>query len=109
MIAPATARNVAIHRRVSAIGTFDILRATYRTQRFPPHLHAEFAIGVVEEGGTRVSCRGAMHEARAGEILILNPGEVHTGEPVNEDGWSYRMLYPEPSLVARMAESLGDA
>jgi hypothetical protein len=28
----------------------ELLRATYRTHRFPPHAHDEFAFGVIERG-----------------------------------------------------------
>jgi AraC-like DNA-binding protein len=31
---------------------------------------------------------------------MFNPGEVHDGGPATEEGWSYRMVYVDPALVA---------
>jgi AraC-like DNA-binding protein len=31
---------------------------------------------------------------------MFNPGEVHDGGPAAEEGWSYRMVYVDPALVA---------
>jgi AraC-like DNA-binding protein len=91
--------DIVVHRRVSVLGSFDIMRATYRNHSFPLHAHAEFALGVVESGANRLRYRGASHNVGAGQIVIVHPGEMHTGEAISEDGWSYRMLYPPPSVV----------
>lgn len=34
-----------------------------------------------------------------GRIVVIHPGEVHTGQAGVPEGWSYRMLYPPVELV----------
>jgi AraC-like DNA-binding protein len=85
------------------IGNLELLRATYITHAFSRHVHEGFAIGVIERGAETFYYRGATHVAPAGTIVVINPGEVHTGEAVDETGWTYRMLYPEVALLRQAA------
>ena len=74
---------------------------------FPRHTHDQFGIGVLEAGAqTSLSGRGEV-EAEAGDVISVNPGEVHDGRPVGSAGRSWRMLYLDPPLVAAMARELG--
>jgi len=46
------------------------------------------------------SYQGEKHIAPAGSIVVINPGEVHTGSAANlHVGWTYRMLYPDVKLL----------
>ena len=85
------------------IGDLDLLRATYITHTFSRHTHQGYAIGVIERGAETFYYRGQIHIAPAGTVVVINPDEVHTGQAVDESGWTYRMLYPEISLVQQAA------
>jgi AraC-like DNA-binding protein len=87
-------------------GGLELLRARYITHSFTRHTHDTFAIGVVEVGGDRFAYRGADHVAPAGSIVLINPGEPHTGQAATAEGWAYRMLYPAPDLLAAAAAEL---
>jgi hypothetical protein len=51
------------------------------------------------EGAQRSwSCIGQV-EAGAGDVIMVNPGEMHDGSPLEDGPRSWRMLYFEPSLV----------
>jgi len=89
--------------RVRVFETFELLRARYTRQRFAPHAHHEFVFGIVETGAARTLFRGAEDVHAPGSVITFGPGEVHTGAPACEDGWSYRMLYPSESLVRFIA------
>ncbi|WP_207419867.1 helix-turn-helix transcriptional regulator [Roseomonas haemaphysalidis] len=68
---------------------------------FPRHAHDGFGIGVLTEGAHR-SWSGIGHvEAVAGDVITVNPGEMHDGDPVRGAARSWRMLYLDPSLVAQ--------
>jgi AraC-like DNA-binding protein len=87
----------------------ELLRATYVTHRFAPHSHDELAIGVVEAGalGTRI---GSDHVVvPAGSIIAVNPGVIHTGEPVDRAGYRYRMMYLGREVLEHLTESFIDA
>lgn len=85
------------------VSNLELLRATYITHAFSRHVHEGFAIGVIEKGAETFYYRGETHVAPAGSIVVINPGEVHTGQAVDETGWTYRMLYPEAGLLQQAA------
>jgi len=75
---------------------------------FPRHTHEQFGIGVILRGAqTSASGRG-MVEAEAGDVITVNPGEVHDGAPIGDGGRAWRMLYFEPALIADAAEDVGE-
>lgn len=47
-----------------------------------------------------------MVEACAGEIITVNPGEVHDGSPIGDGGRAWRMLYLDPAIVAELTADL---
>ncbi|GAB4460354.1 MAG: AraC family transcriptional regulator [Anaerolineae bacterium] len=84
----------------------ELLRATYITQTFAPHAHEGFAIGVVSRGVATTSYRRQQYEIPAGAVIVINPGEIHTGAPGSEQGWSYRMFYPTAAAMQHLASDL---
>ncbi len=85
---------------------FEALVATYVTHSFTRHIHEGFAIGVIERGGETFYYRGEIHLAPAGSVVVINPGEVHTGQAITPQGWTYRMIYPSADLLARAASEV---
>jgi len=76
---------------------------------FPRHSHDGFGIGVMTTGAQRSWSGIGPVESTAGDVITVNPGEMHDGTPINgARGW--RMLYLAPVLVAQeVAEVIGDA
>jgi AraC-like DNA-binding protein/quercetin dioxygenase-like cupin family protein len=73
------------HAEVMSVGSpggtaIELMRATYRKQVFPPHTHDFFTIGVILRGAASLWCRHENHVARPGDVVIIPPGEVHTGD-----------------------------
>lgn len=92
--------------RAPTIGDVELLHATYITHSFVPHSHEGYAIGVIEAGAETFAYRGATHVAGAGQVVVINPGEIHTGQAYTATGWSYRMLYPDATLLQQAAAQL---
>ncbi len=83
---------------------FDLLHATYIKHSFAPHTHEHYVIGSIE-GGVETFCyRGSKHYAPRDHIILVNPGEVHTGSAAHERGWTYRTLYPSTKLLREVLE-----
>ena len=73
---------------------------------FPRHTHGQFGIGIVDRGAQRsFSGRGTV-EAGAGDVITVNPFEVHDGTPIGDAGRAWRMLYLDPGVVAELAADL---
>jgi AraC-like DNA-binding protein len=92
-------------RRPAGHGGVELYRAHIVRHQFAPHVHDGYGLGVIEAGQERFDYRGREHFAPAGAIVLMQPGELHTGGPASPQGWRYRMLYLEESVLA---EHLGD-
>ncbi|WP_176057685.1 AraC family transcriptional regulator [Paraburkholderia sp. BCC1876] len=73
---------------------------------FPRHSHDRFGVGVIVSGGHRSASGRGVVEARANDAIMVNPGEVHDGSPLDERGRAWRMLYFEPSMLIGVAHEL---
>jgi AraC-like DNA-binding protein len=74
---------------------------------FPKHTHDQFGIGVIEAGAQASLSGRGMVEAEAGDVISVNPNEVHDGMPVGESrAWS--MLYFDPWLIADLLHDIGE-
>jgi len=84
------------------------LTASFRRHRYAPHSHDTYVVGVVLVGCDVYTLRGARRYAGAGRLCLIDPGDVHDGAPL-DGGYSYRMSYPAPALLAEVAAELGMA
>lgn len=84
------------------MGNVELLHAAYQKQVFSPHFHEGHVIGVIEKGFLGFDYRGQKHVAGPGDINMADPGEVHNGFAVSEDGWQYRMFYFGPDQLSQM-------
>ncbi|WP_457326024.1 AraC family ligand binding domain-containing protein, partial [Roseateles sp. P5_E11] len=72
---------------------------------FGRHTHDEFGIGLIERGAQKSASGRGVVEARAGDLITVNPGEVHDGTPFDASGRCWRMLYVDP---ARLLDAAAD-
>ncbi|GAB3245496.1 AraC family transcriptional regulator [Chitinimonas naiadis] len=69
-------------------------------------MHEGYCIALIEQGAERFRYRGVEHHAPVGTLAVVNPDEVHTGSRAADEGWSYRVFYPDPGLVKSICESM---
>ena len=104
---PARARRARVteHARWTRItlgpGTrpLDLLTARFGRLRYAAHTHEESAVGVATHGLETIRYRGSTLLSGPGDIVVLEAGEPHTGEPATEEGFAYRVCYPRPELL----------
>lgn len=100
-------REFARFHRPAEFPGLELLAARYYAQEFAPHIHEGYVIALVEAGVERFHCRGGEHYVPAGHIAFVNPGEVHTGKRGADEGWRYRVFYPDLASIRRICESMG--
>ncbi|WP_310618922.1 AraC family transcriptional regulator [Flexibacterium corallicola] len=83
---------------------FQRIEAFFSGAAYAPHRHDTYSIGYTIKGVQSFDYRGGRSDSTAGKIIVLHPDEVHDGEAGAEEGFHYRMLYIEPSMVR---EALG--
>lgn len=88
--------------RRSAVPGVEAVEAATR-HAFPRHTHQHYGIGLIHQGAQRSASGRGMVEAGAGDIITVNPNEVHDGLPIGDAGRSWRILYFEPPLIERTA------
>ncbi|RUM21452.1 AraC family transcriptional regulator [Rhizobium vallis] len=69
---------------------------------FARHTHEQFGIGLIFAGAQKSLSGRGMVEAEAGDIITVNPNEVHDGMPIGE-GRSWRILYFDPAIVTSLS------
>jgi AraC-like DNA-binding protein len=56
-------------------------------------MHDTYAIGITRRGVQRFWCHGETHDSTPGDVIAINPGEVHDGRSGSDGGYAYRMFY----------------
>ncbi|MFG2029562.1 AraC family transcriptional regulator [Streptomyces sp. NPDC048825] len=105
----ATSREQAVWTRATLGRTdrpLDLLTARFDRHRYAPHAHEEFTVGVCVGGEEVIDYRGGRIRTGPGSIVVLAPGETHTGGPAASDGYAYRALYADPTLLTEGTRSV---
>lgn len=85
----------------------EINRVVQSAHAFPRHTHSQYVVGAMEEGASY--CLGSSRTnavVAAGQLCLINPEQVHTGEPLRDVLTSYRMFYAEQDWVRTLATEL---
>ncbi|MBA1202739.1 AraC family transcriptional regulator [Pseudomonas capeferrum] len=76
---------------------------------YAPHSHESFSIGAITGGRSTYVTAGACHEVTAGTVVLMNPGVVHTCNPIEGEAWSYVMLFIDLPWLQRQGFDLPQA
>lgn len=82
----------------------ELIEACYTTYEFPRHWHDTYVIEVIEQGEDTCECQGKTFSARAGDIIVLNPHEVHTGRPSAKTPLKSRCFYPTIDMMNEVSQ-----
>jgi AraC-like DNA-binding protein len=102
--APGTGR-ITFHR-LPLHGIDAMTACTSRS--FPRHTHDQFGVGVVDAGVHASLSDCGQVKAGAGDLIFVNPGEVHDGHAVRGQARTWRMFYFDPALMAQIQTDLRD-
>ena len=86
--------------RSAVSGVETVEAATGRS--FSRHTHEQFGIGLIHRGAQKSLSGRGMVEAEAGDVITVNPNEVHDGMPVG-DARAWRILYFDPDMFLSLA------
>lgn len=76
---------------------------------YAAHSHESFSIGVITGGRSRYLTGDARHEICAGSTVLMNPGVVHTCNPIQGEPWSYLMLFVDLPWLQQQGFALPQA
>ncbi|MBF3253244.1 AraC family transcriptional regulator, partial [Pseudomonas aeruginosa] len=79
----------------------ETLRAHFEGHAYDPHWHDSYLIGYTEIGVQQFNCRRRRHDSTAGQVFLVEPGEIHDGRAPIAGGFTYSMLYLQPDWLRR--------
>jgi len=90
-------------RRTDLPFGLDFVTTSLSTHEFPRHVHEGYTLGLVRRGCFEYWVRGTVRVCPTGSLILMNPGEVHTGRARAGFGVvSYEVIYPRAELVERL-------
>ncbi|WP_247258220.1 AraC family transcriptional regulator [Pseudomonas moorei] len=71
------------------------------------HAHEHFSIGAITAGRSTYIHEQSQFEVSTGTVVLMNPGDVHACNPIDDQPWSYLMLYVETEWLTDLQHQLG--
>ncbi|MDB6043810.1 MAG: AraC family transcriptional regulator [Gammaproteobacteria bacterium] len=78
-----------------------------RKVSYAKHAHETFSIGIVRDGHCTYSNGKTLERISAGAVVVMNPGDAHACNPIDDELWSYRMLYVDVPWLVDIQRDLG--
>ena len=75
---------------------------------FPRHTHDQYGIGMIDHGAQASVSDSRQVEAGPGNLIFVNPGEVHDGRAIGDGPRAWRMLYFPPDLLRAAQDDVLD-
>ncbi len=75
---------------------------------FPRRSHDQYGVGLIYKGAQKSFSGRGMVEAGPGNMITVNPGEVHDGMPIGDGGRTWRMLYFDPAIIVDIANDISE-
>lgn len=74
---------------------------------YAKHTHETFSIGAITAGCSTYLHGRSTQDVSAGDLVIVNPEEVHACNPIHGQAWSYRMFYVDAGWLGNLQQDLG--
>jgi AraC-like DNA-binding protein len=71
------------------------------------HAHEVFSIGAITAGQSTYLHEKTTRTIATGTVVVMNPGEVHACNPIDDQPWSYIMLYVDAEWLAALQRDCG--
>ena len=72
------------------------------------HSHEIFSIGAITSGCCNYLHEKTSHRISTGTVVLMNPGDVHACNPVEDQPWSYVMLYVDAQWLAGIQQGFDE-
>lgn len=71
------------------------------------HSHEQFSFGTITAGHSTYVHEHRTFHVSTGSVVLINPGVVHACNPIEDQPWSYRMLYVDTSWLTALQQQTG--
>jgi len=84
----------------------ELLEAWFHGAPYRKHRHDTYAICLTTTGVQVFDYRGNSEVSTPGQVVVLHPDEVHDGRAGTDEGFGYRQLYVDPTLIFEAMQTL---
>lgn len=106
-MASPTIDEIRLWKERQVLGGMDMLKARCSEHHYPPHSHDTFVIASFKDGAQKHRIAQKSGVAYPGTVMVIPPGEVHTGEGANrQESWEYSAFYPTADSLDQLADNL---
>ncbi|WP_367986524.1 AraC family transcriptional regulator [Vibrio sp. NTOU-M3] len=95
----------ACFKRSTQLPNVELRIADRSTACYQAHSHDEFSFGVIDDGQALYANRKRQYHVRKGDIVTINPSDVHACNPQAGD-WSYRMLFVDARWMGEIQQEV---
>ncbi len=85
----------------------ELFRAHLFEHQFGKHFHDAYTIGLNQSGVGKCFYKRETHYHYPGSFNCINPGEVHTGAPVANEGWAFWNVCISSTAIQQIVRQLG--
>lgn len=78
-----------------------------RKVTYTRHAHEHFSLGAITAGRSYYHYGDKTFQISAGTVVLMNPGDVHACNPIENEPWSYHMLYLDTHWLTDLQHQLG--
>lgn len=71
------------------------------------HSHDHFSIGAITAGCSTYVHEQSNFKVQSGTVVLMNPGDVHACNPIDDQPWSYVMLYVDTLWLRDLQRRIG--
>ena len=71
-------------------------------QKFPNHFHDYYVIGFIENGKRYLSCKNKQYIIETGDLIVFNPGDIHTCEQIDDRTLDYRCINVKKDVMKKI-------
>ncbi|NRT72744.1 AraC family ligand binding domain-containing protein [Clostridium beijerinckii] len=71
-------------------------------QKFPNHFHDYYVIGFIENGKRYLSCKNKQYIIETGDLIVFNPGDIHTCEQIDDRTLDYRCINIKKDVIKKI-------
>jgi AraC-like DNA-binding protein/mannose-6-phosphate isomerase-like protein (cupin superfamily) len=75
-------------------------------QKFPNHFHDYYVIGYIDKGRRYMQCKNREHIINPGDIILLNPKDVHTCEQIDNTAMDYHSINIRPEVMQKTVQEI---
>lgn len=79
----------------------ELSHSHHREFSYGRHVHLDYHIGLVQQGGQKFIHKGSSHNLVRGELSTVNPDEMHDGLSLLPEGYEVRVFAIAPEQLAR--------